>query len=80
MPRGRRERMVDFDPNEPATLETVFRSIDPVRVRMSYDLLKQAGIDAFILDGESSNAGHHFRDKIPGSWCRWTASRRPVCG
>ncbi|MBV8771145.1 MAG: DUF2007 domain-containing protein [Deltaproteobacteria bacterium] len=46
--------MVDFDPNEPATLETIFRSIDPVRVRMAHDLLQQAGIDAFILDGESS--------------------------
>ena len=46
--------MVDFDHNEPAPLETVFRSIDPVLVRMAYDLLQQAGIDAFILDGESS--------------------------
>jgi Putative prokaryotic signal transducing protein len=46
--------MVDFDNNEPTALETVFQSIDPVRVRMAYDLLQQGGIEAFIFDNESS--------------------------
>jgi hypothetical protein len=46
--------MVDFDNNEPATLETVFQSIDPVQVRMACDLLQQGGIEAFIFDDESS--------------------------
>jgi hypothetical protein len=46
--------MVDFDNNEPGALETVFQSIDPVPVRMACDLLRQAGIEAFIFDDESS--------------------------
>jgi hypothetical protein len=46
--------MVDFGNNEPPALETVFQSIDPVRVRMAYDLLQQGGIEAFIFDDESS--------------------------
>jgi hypothetical protein len=46
--------MVEFDNNEPTALETVFQSIDPVRVRMAYDLLQQGGIEAFIFDNESS--------------------------
>ena len=46
--------MVDFDNNEPAALETVFQSIDPIRVRMACDLLQQGGIEAFIFDDESS--------------------------
>ena len=46
--------MVDFDSNEPDVLATVFQSIDPVRVRMAYDLLRQGGIEAFIFDDESS--------------------------
>ncbi|HJU10155.1 MAG TPA: DUF2007 domain-containing protein [Candidatus Binataceae bacterium] len=46
--------MVDFDGNEPAKLETVFQSIDPVQVRMACDLLQQGGIEAFIFDDESS--------------------------
>ncbi len=46
--------MVDFDSNEPAALETVFQSIDPVQVRMACDLLQQGGIEAFIFDDEAS--------------------------
>jgi hypothetical protein len=46
--------MVDFDNNEPTSLETVFQSIDPVRVCMAFDLLQQGGIEAFIFDNESS--------------------------
>jgi putative signal transducing protein len=46
--------MADFDSNEPATLETIFQSIDPVRVRLARDLLQQGGIEAFIFDDESS--------------------------
>lgn len=46
--------MVDFNSNEPAALETVFQSIDPVRIRMACDLLQQGGIEAFIFDDESS--------------------------
>jgi Putative prokaryotic signal transducing protein len=46
--------MVDYNPDDPATLETVFQNIDPVLVHMAHDLLQEAGIDAFILDGESS--------------------------
>ena len=46
--------MVDFDSNAPPALETVFQSIDPVRLRMAYDLLQQGGIEAFIFDDESS--------------------------
>jgi hypothetical protein len=46
--------MAEFNHNEPAALETVFQTIDPVRIRMAYDLLQQGGIEAFIFDGESS--------------------------
>jgi hypothetical protein len=46
--------MVDFERDEPPALETVFQSIDPVRVRMAHDLLQQGGIEAFIFDDESS--------------------------
>jgi putative signal transducing protein len=46
--------MSDFDNDEPAALETVFQSIDPVQVRMARDLLQQGGIEAFIFDGEAS--------------------------
>jgi hypothetical protein len=46
--------MVDFESNEPAALETVFQSIDPVQVRMACDLLQQGGIEAFIFDDEAS--------------------------
>ena len=46
--------MADFDCSEPAALETVFQSIDPLRVRMACDLLQQGGIEAFIFDDESS--------------------------
>jgi hypothetical protein len=46
--------MVDFESDEPAALETVFQSIDPVRVRMARDLLQQGGIEAFIFDDEAS--------------------------
>jgi hypothetical protein len=46
--------MADFDGNKTATLETVFQSIDPVRVRMACDFLRQGGIEAFIFDDESS--------------------------
>ncbi len=46
--------MVDFDSKGPPALETVFQSIDPVRLRMAYDLLQQGGIEAFIFDDESS--------------------------
>jgi hypothetical protein len=46
--------MVEFDSNEPPAVETVFQSIDPVQVRMAYDLLQQGGIEAFIFDDESS--------------------------
>jgi putative signal transducing protein len=44
--------MIDSYGTEP--LETVFQSIDPVRVRMACDFLQQGGIEAFIFDGESS--------------------------
>jgi hypothetical protein len=46
--------VVDFESNEPPALETVFRSVDPVRVRMACDLLQQGGIEAFVFDSESS--------------------------
>ncbi len=46
--------MVDFDSKGPPALETVFQSIDPVQLRMAYDLLQQGGIEAFIFDDESS--------------------------
>jgi len=46
--------MVDFDSDELAALETVFQSIDSVRIRMACDLLQQGGIEAFIFDDESS--------------------------
>jgi Putative prokaryotic signal transducing protein len=46
--------MVDFDSNEPATLETIFQSTDAVRIRMACDLLQQGGIEAFVFDDESS--------------------------
>jgi hypothetical protein len=46
--------MVDFDSYEPASLETVFLSIDPVQVRIACDFLQQAGIEAFIFDDESA--------------------------
>jgi hypothetical protein len=46
--------MVDFDSNEPPALEPVFRTIDPVQLRMAFDLLQQGGIEAFIFDDESS--------------------------
>lgn len=46
--------MADFDRNEPATLETVFQSIDPVRVRMARDFLQQGGIEAFVFDDDTS--------------------------
>jgi hypothetical protein len=46
--------MVDFDSDGPARLETVFQSIDSVRVRMACDFLQQGGIEAFIFDDESS--------------------------
>jgi hypothetical protein len=46
--------MADFDNHDTGALETVFQSIDPVPVRMAYDLLQQGGIEAFIFDDESS--------------------------
>jgi len=46
--------MVDFDSTEATGLETVFQSVDPLRVRMACDLLRQGGIEAFIFDYESS--------------------------
>jgi hypothetical protein len=46
--------MADFDADEPATLEIVFQSIDPVRVQMARDFLQQGGIEAFIFDDEAS--------------------------
>jgi hypothetical protein len=46
--------MTVLDDNNPAALETVFQSIDPVRVRMAYDFLQRANIEAFIFDDESS--------------------------
>lgn len=35
-------------------LTEVFASIDPMQVRMAYDLLDGSGIEAFIFDGDSS--------------------------
>jgi hypothetical protein len=46
--------MVNFDSNEPGTLETVFQSIDPVRVRIAHDFLQRGGIEALIFDDVSS--------------------------
>ncbi len=46
--------MVDFGSNQPPALEAIFQSIDPVQVRIAYDLLQQGGIEAFIFDDESS--------------------------
>jgi hypothetical protein len=46
--------MVDFNTNEPSALETIFQSIDVVRVRIACDLLRQGGIEAFVLDDASS--------------------------
>jgi Putative prokaryotic signal transducing protein len=46
--------MIDFDGSQPIGLETIFQSIDPVRVRMAYDLLHQGGIEAFIFDDQSA--------------------------
>lgn len=46
--------MVDSDRNEPIGLETVFQSIDPVRVQMARDFLQQGGVEAFIFDDEAS--------------------------
>jgi hypothetical protein len=48
--------MADFESNEqdPAALETVFQSIDPMQIRMAHDLLEQGGIESFIFDDESS--------------------------
>jgi hypothetical protein len=44
----------DFNSNEQDKLETIFQSIDPIQVRLAFDLLQQGGIEAFIFDGESS--------------------------
>ncbi len=41
----------DFDPAE---LEEILASIDPLQVRMARDFLAEAGIEAFVFDGESS--------------------------
>jgi hypothetical protein len=47
--------MADFDSDgHERALETVFQSIDAVRLRMAYDLLRQGGIEAFIFDVEAS--------------------------
>ncbi len=40
-----------FDPDR---LTEVFRSIDPMRVKMAYDLLAGSGVEAFIFDGDMS--------------------------
>jgi hypothetical protein len=45
--------MDDFD-TETATLETVYQSIDALRVQMACDFLRRGGIEAFIFDNESS--------------------------
>jgi hypothetical protein len=47
--------MTDFDNDgENVGLETVFQSIDPLRVKMARDLLDGGGIEAFIFDGEAA--------------------------
>jgi hypothetical protein len=47
--------MADFDSDgQEQALETIFQSIDPVQLRMAYDLLRQGGIEAFIFDDEAS--------------------------
>jgi Putative prokaryotic signal transducing protein len=46
--------MSDFDHSEPNGLELVFKSIDPVSVRMACDFLQQGGIEAFIFDNEAA--------------------------
>jgi hypothetical protein len=47
--------MTDFDDgSESVGLETVFQSIDPLRVKMAHDLLDGGGIEAFIFDGEAA--------------------------
>jgi hypothetical protein len=40
-----------FNPEE---LEEIFASIDPLQVRIARDFLTEAGIEAFVFDGESS--------------------------
>lgn len=40
-----------FDPDR---LTEVFRSIDPMRVKMAHDLLDGSGIEVFIFDGDMS--------------------------
>ncbi|HUY17885.1 MAG TPA: DUF2007 domain-containing protein [Candidatus Binataceae bacterium] len=40
-----------FNPEE---LDEIFASIDPMPVRMARDFLTEAGIEAFIFDGETS--------------------------
>jgi Putative prokaryotic signal transducing protein len=40
-----------FDPDR---LTEVFSCIDPMRVKMAYDLLDGSGISAFIFDGDMS--------------------------
>ncbi len=39
---------------DPDRLVEVFRSIDPMRVQMAYDLLDGSGIEAFIFDSDMS--------------------------
>jgi len=46
--------MVDFDSHQPSSLEIVFQSVDPVRVRMASDFLQRGGIEAFIFDDEAA--------------------------
>jgi hypothetical protein len=39
---------------DPAQLEEVFASIDPMQVQMARDFLAQGGLEAFVFDDESS--------------------------
>lgn len=42
------------DAFNPAELEQVFVSIDPLQARMARDFLVEAGIEVFVFDGEAS--------------------------
>ena len=43
-----------IDDIDPAELEEIFASIDPLPVRMARDYLANAGIESFVFDDQSS--------------------------
>jgi Putative prokaryotic signal transducing protein len=46
--------MAHDDQSKPDELVEVLRSSDPMRVRIAFDLLQGAGIEAFIFDPQGS--------------------------